>query len=76
MAEDTKVYETFNNLWSFHNKKQIDVVRRRLVELKTQGQYYDEINMPEVSKIITGLLQDIEVLKKAKVELMNKIKET
>jgi len=77
MSIDQKnnVYLKFDNLWSFHNNQTIEGIVHRLKELKMQGQYYSEINMPEVEKIITGLRNDIEILKKDKVNLINQINE-
>ena len=62
---------TFENLWSNYNHQRIDNVLIRLKELKLCGQYYDEINMPDVYKIIIGLRNDIDILKKEKIKLIN-----
>jgi len=72
---ETPVYMKFDNLWSFHNSQKIDKVVKRLQELKMQGQYYNEINMPEIEKIMKGLMNDIEILKKDKVLLSNLLNE-
>jgi len=61
---------TFENLWSHHNNKNITDILKRLEILKMQGEYYQEINMPEVSIIIKGLMNDIEILKKEKLFLL------
>jgi hypothetical protein len=63
----------FNNLWSVHNKKNIDEILYKLEELKMQGQYYQEINMPNIKKVISGLINDIETLKNEKLLLMDKL---
>jgi len=77
MTTDQKqpVYLKFDNLWSFHNSQTIEGILHRLKELKMQGQYYSEINMPEIEKIITGLQNDIGILKRDKVNLINQVNE-
>jgi len=69
------VYLKFDNLWSFHNSQTIEKIIHRLKELKLQGQYYSEINMPEIEKIITGLQNDIDILKRDKINLINLLNE-
>lgn len=71
---EKKIYPLIDNLWSFHNHRKIDTVMLRLKELKMQGQYYDEINMPEVEKIIKGLRNDVEILKNDKLFLVQENK--
>jgi len=72
--QPVNIYPLFDNLWSHHNSDKIEKVIYRLKELKLQGQYYEEVNMPDVDKTITGLMNDINILKKDKTLLLAAMK--